>query len=103
MTFQGIPKVSMELLHYQDDVFARHNVHRDDDMKASMFPSWKIPKQKIAFLSSGDGHIDRFTWQHGSYLSSPEVFAKDRSGSRQFNRALPSGRSCESFARLCLN
>ncbi|KAE9371786.1 putative D-aminoacylase [Stipitochalara longipes BDJ] len=76
MTFQGIPEVNLDLAHYENDVFARLDVHRDDDMKKALFPSWKIPKQKIVFLSDPTGAIDRFSWHHDSYLSYGEVFTK---------------------------
>ncbi|KAH6981351.1 beta-lactamase/transpeptidase-like protein [Ilyonectria sp. MPI-CAGE-AT-0026] len=75
--YVGIKPVTLDLAHYEDDVFARPNVEREDDPKACMFPSWKPAKQKIAFLANEAGGIDRLTWQHDSYLSEGEVFSKD--------------------------
>ncbi|CAM1502316.1 Fc.00g043000.m01.CDS01 [Cosmosporella sp. VM-42] len=69
MTFQGFEQVSLDLAHYEEDIFARPNVHRDADMKACTFPSWKPAKQKVAFLSSEAGFIDGLSWHHESYLS----------------------------------
>ncbi|KAL6404598.1 hypothetical protein AUP68_11420 [Ilyonectria robusta] len=52
MNFQGIKPVTLDLAHYEDDVFARPNVEREDDLKACMFPTHsQITSYSLACLA----------------------------------------------------